>query len=105
MFVRRAILQNNVLSPLGEIYRSTQFELPDHMILIKKNSDPNFFLINVRSHTKEGFGKFMNASLCADPILAENILPEFIYSEEFFKFNNFLHRADRQTMVVHDYLQ
>jgi len=47
----------------------------------------------------------MNASLCADPILAENILPEFIYSEEFFKFNNFLHRADRQTMVVHDYLQ
>ena len=47
----------------------------------------------------------MNASLCADPILAENILSEFIYSEEFFKFNNFLHRADRQTMVVHDYLQ
>jgi len=54
------------------------------MILIKKNSDPNFFLINVRSHTKEGFGKLINASYCADPILAENILPEFIYSEDFF---------------------
>jgi len=55
------------------------------MILIKKNSDPNFFLINVRSHTKEGFGKLINASHCADPILAENILPQFIYSEDFFK--------------------
>jgi len=89
------------------------------MILIRKNSDPNFFIDanKVRSHTKEGSGKLVHASHCADPILlAENILPEFIYPEDFFKNSiiyyikdigvffkvyNLLHGAWWQSVVVH----
>jgi len=76
-----------------EIYRSTQFfELPDHMIFIKKNSDPNFFFLLMSDLIQRGLASLLMPPTVLTPFLQRIFLPEFIYSEDFFKSNILLHR-------------